>query len=385
VKLWLRTLLVFALLSAVARAHVVAQIYGEWKEPSPGAPWSMEVLFEAGYAVPDIRDDPAASAPERDWLLAESEESWQAMREEAEHYLRQCLAIRGGETELKWTVEFPDFAKRPPDFPVLLNNGAYLRMVIRPEAPPAGPVTLLWKKGERPTFILKMARAEGGYVTLDSGDQKVIEPAAAAETAGTPVVLEEKSKSSDSHGSVWTAFRQGYQHVVPRGWDHILFVLGLFFYRRRWKPMLNQSLAFTAAHTVTLGLAAAGVVKISGHWVEPMIALSLVAVALENLRAEKSKAEGRVRLLVVFGFGLVHGLGFAGTMSAWLKPGEGFLPSLLSANLGVEAAQATLLAGGWLLTLGWSQTSFYRVVRLMGCWGIAAIGAYWALQRVGWI
>ena len=132
---------------------------------------------------------------------------------------------------------------------------------------------------------------------------------------------------------------------------------------------------------MTLGLAAAGVIRISGAWVEPMIALSLVVIALENLRARGAGAP--LRLALVFGFGLVHGLGFAGALSVWLKPGKGFLPALLAANLGVEAAQAALLAGGWLVTVPLHATAAYPPLRTAACLAIATTGAVWAVQRIG--
>ncbi|RYD24613.1 MAG: HupE/UreJ family protein, partial [Verrucomicrobiaceae bacterium] len=309
---------------AAASAHVVTQLYAESKG-TPDA-WSMEVLFEAGFAVPAIREDPVAAAPDRQWLLARGPEGWEALRVEAERYLRESLSLESSGRAVEWTATFIDFGSDPPAFPVLLTNGAYLRIKVEPVNPTPGPLALKWASGEgRPTFILKSADADGGYLTLEPGKSGVVGKAG--------------EEDAQTQGALLTSFRQGFLHVVPMGWDHVLFVLGLFFYRRKWRPLLNQSLAFTAAHTVTLGLAAAGIVKVSGNWVEPVIALSLVAVALENLRASK-EADGRVRLAIVFGFGLIHGLGFAGALSVWLMPGEGFLPSLLMANLGVEAAQA---------------------------------------------
>jgi hypothetical protein len=160
--------------------------------------------------------------------------------------------------------------------------------------------------------------------------------------------------------------------------------MGLFFYRRAWRPLVAQSLAFTAAHTVTLGLAAAGWIRVSGNWVEPVIALSLVAVALENLRERKERSQWP-RLAIVFGFGLIHGLGFAGALSSWLQPGEGFLTALISANIGVEAAQVALLAFAWLLTLRWHRTAAFQRVRVAGCLAIAATGGFWVLERTGMV
>ena len=370
----LRLLFVWAILISTARAHVVTQISGEWK-PQPGS-WEIDILFEAGYAEPDIRDDPAAGAPDRAWLMAQGPEGWARLRREAERYLRnECLQIFSGNDDTEWMVEFPDFKTSPPDFARLLTDGAYLRMVLRPVNPPEGPITLAWRKGEPPTFVLKL-QGPDEYLTMDAGDRHVMQ------IPGVTAGAAKEEASGGSHNLLWTSFSQGYRHVIPQGWDHVLFVIGLFFYRRRWKPLLNQSLAFTAAHTVTLGLAAAGIVKVQGNWVEPMIALSLTAIALENLRANKER-DGRARLAVVFGFGLIHGLGFAGALSTWLKPGEGFLPSLLMANLGVEAAQATLLAGAWILTLGWNQSRVYPVVRMIVCIAIAVTGTWWALQRTG--
>jgi hypothetical protein len=148
--------------------------------------------------------------------------------------------------------------------------------------------------------------------------------------------------------------------------------------------LVAQSLAFTAAHTVTLGLAAAGWIRVSGNWVEPVIALSLVTVALENLHVRKERSQWP-RLAIVFGFGLIHGLGFAGALSAWLQPGEGFLTALISANIGVEAAQIALLALAWILTLRWHHTMAFQWVRVAACLAIAFIGGFWVLERTGMI
>lgn len=349
--------------------HVVSQLYGEWHpEINQGV---LEIQFEAGFADADIRNDPSAPAPTREWLLEQGSAGWKKLKIEAERYLRESLVIFVDNRELVWNVDFPDFRSIPPDFPKLLTDGAYLRMNVPIDVSDEKAITIKWQEDKlRPDLILKMPGTPAEYVTFKPGDQHEIK-------------IEDHHSAEKIHarGPYLTSLIQGFLHVVPQGWDHVLFVLGLFFYRREWRALLHQSLAFTIAHTVTLGLAASGVVHISGNWVEPMIALSLVAVALENLRASKEK-NGRVRLVIVFAFGLIHGLGFAGALSVWLKPGEGFLPSLLLANFGVELAQASLLATAWMLTIGWHQTYAYRWVRLMSCLSIAAIGSWWAYQRV---
>lgn len=344
-----------------ANAHVVTQIPADWKG---GEPWELEVLFDAGYAVPEWRNDTESPAPTRSWLVAMGESGWAALRREAERYLRECLKIRANGRAVDWQVHFIDFEQSPPAFPELLNDGAYFRMKITGDRLD-DDAEMVWEKGSRPSFVLKLPGENAGYLTLAPG-----------ETVRLP------SPGSDQKGlGPWLeSFRQGFLHVLPLGLDHVLFVIGLFFYQRKWRPLLTQSLAFTAAHTVTLGLAAAGILQVGGNWVEPLIALSLAVIALQNLRPA-GISHARLRLGIVFGFGLIHGLGFAGALSAWIKPGDGFLGSLFFANLGVEAAQACLLAAAWCLTLRWHRRKIYQNVRSAACWMIAVTGVWWACQR----
>jgi hypothetical protein len=345
--------------TASLRAHVVSQLYAEWQ---PGTPWEMELWFDAGYAVPEWRGDEFMPAPQREWLVELGEEQWKQLRTEAERYLRESLVFsRKGEV-VQWDVSFPDFETIPPDFPVRMNGGAYFRMRLSAADAAPGALDLKWMEGERPTLVVRLPGAEASYLTFTPGQTQELEK------AGRLPWLE--------------TFRQGFLHVLPAGLDHVLFVMGLFFYRRAWRPLVAQSLAFTAAHTMTLGFAAVGWIRISGSWVEPVIALSLVAVALENLRQQRQQSQW-LRLAIVFGFGLIHGLGFAGALSTWLQPGDGFLTALISANLGVEVAQVALLAAAWLLTLRWHHTAAFEWYRVAGSFAIAMIGGFWVLERTG--
>ena len=358
-----RCLLICLLLAISAKGHVVTQIFGEWKKTHP---WEIEVLFDAGYAVSEWRGDGNSPAPSREWLVGLGEAGWAPLRLEAERYLRESLILECEGKPVAWKVGFIDFAKSPPDFPALLNDGAYFRMRITTDSSEF-PTKMFWSNGSRPSFVLKIPGKNSGYLTLAPGQS---------------LPFPSEAKPSGGHASWIESFRQGFRHVLPLGLDHALFVAGLFFYRRAWRPLLWQSLAFTLAHTVTLGLAAAGFVRVPGNWVEPAIALSVMVVALENLRPA-GKSTGATRLGIVFGFGLIHGLGFAGALSVWIKPGPDFLPALLCANLGVEAAQVALLAVAWCLTVGWHGTSSYRRARLVGCLAITGLGAFWLVQRIG--
>lgn len=173
----------------------------------------------------------------------------------------------------------------------------------------------------------------------------------------------------------------GFQHIVPKGLDHILFVVGIFLLSTRLKPILTQVTAFTVAHTVTLGLGTLGLVNIPAAIVEPLIAASIVYVAVENiLRPTLSPW----RPAVVFGFGLLHGLGFAGILKQFGIPEGEFLVGLLSFNVGVELGQLTVIALCFLTVGIWfGRKPWYRArIVIPGSLVIAAIGGFWFVQRV---
>jgi hydrogenase/urease accessory protein HupE len=171
----------------------------------------------------------------------------------------------------------------------------------------------------------------------------------------------------------------GYTHILPKGVDHILFVLGLFLLRVRLRPVVAQVTTFTIAHSITLALTMLGVVSLPPRIVEPLIALSIVYVAIENLMTEHLRPW---RLLLVFGFGLLHGMGFAGVLSGLGLPRDEFITALLSFNAGVEAGQLTVIAGAALCVIWYRHRPWYhqRVV-VPASLAIAAVGAYWTVAR----
>lgn len=180
-------------------------------------------------------------------------------------------------------------------------------------------------------------------------------------------------------GLGWLAI--GFQHIVPWGLDHIVFVLGLFFLSTRLSTLFYQVSCFTVAHSITLGLATFGVISTPAALVEPLIAASIIFIAVDNLYSSEFLA--RWRLLVVTLFGLLHGLGFASALSELMLPAENFTMALLLFNLGVEAGQITVLvlafvAVGWLRS--WAAYS-ERVARPATI-TIAGIGTYWFLKRI---
>lgn len=173
----------------------------------------------------------------------------------------------------------------------------------------------------------------------------------------------------------------GFRHILPFGLDHVLFVLGLTLAAvQRWRALLLELSGFTLAHTITLGLGAAGLVVIPPSVVEPLIALSIAVVGIENLRRTRSR---RTRMLVVVGFGLLHGQGFAGALLETGLAEHAFLVSLLSFNLGVELGQLVVVAAALLLLYRFRHSaSLFRVAIAPGSLAIAAVGLYWTFTRV---
>jgi hydrogenase/urease accessory protein HupE len=173
----------------------------------------------------------------------------------------------------------------------------------------------------------------------------------------------------------------GFTHIVPKGLDHILFVLGLFLLSVRAKPLLLQITAFTVAHSITLALSMYGWVSLPASIVEPLIALSIAYVAIENMLIRDYRP---TRLLIVFGFGLLHGLGFAGVLTELGLPREQFLPALVSFNVGVELGQlAVILAAMLGVGLWFSQKQWYRRrITIPASTAIALAGLYWTVTRI---
>jgi hydrogenase/urease accessory protein HupE len=179
----------------------------------------------------------------------------------------------------------------------------------------------------------------------------------------------------------WQYFGLGYTHILPKGVDHILFVVGIFLLGARWRSILLQVSAFTIAHSITLGLTMYGVVSLPARVVEPMIALSIAYVAIENLVTSELKPW---RLAFVFSFGLLHGLGFAGVLRELGLPRSQFLTALATFNVGVEAGQLSVIALAAIAVAYWrsNHTTYRRFVIQPASLAIALTGIYWTVVRM---
>ena len=174
--------------------------------------------------------------------------------------------------------------------------------------------------------------------------------------------------------------KAGFEHIIPQGLDHILFVLGLFFSTLKLRSLILQVTAFTFAHSITLALAALGFVNLQLSVVEPLIFLSIVWVAFENTFFKKTT---KWRPLVVFTFGLLHGLGFATLLTQYGLPKDNFISLLLAFNVGVEFGQfAVLLAAFILIRLIYLKTEYKNQLKIPASILIGCTGLFWFIESL---
>jgi hypothetical protein len=194
------------------------------------------------------------------------------------------------------------------------------------------------------------------------------------------VIVNELEKMSGTDAA-WIYLKLGYNHILPLGLDHILFVLSLFLLSPKLKPVLWQATAFTVAHSVTLGLAMYHVINPPAHLIEPLIALSICYVSLENIFSPRLKTS---RIAVVFLFGLIHGMGFAGALGKLGLPQDAYLLSLVMFNVGVELGQLTIILLAYFLLAKWfGDKPYYRKVIVIPISVlIAVIAGIWTVQRI---
>jgi hypothetical protein len=202
----------------------------------------------------------------------------------------------------------------------------------------------------------------------------------AGEATG-PIALDGVAIGESGLASFAKYVRIGFEHIVPKGLDHILFVVGLFLLSRHLRPLMWQVTGFTLAHSVSLALGIYGVVRISPAIVEPLIAASIVFVAVENLFTDRLQ---RWRPAVVFVFGLLHGLGFAGVLKEIGLPSTQFVTALIGFNLGVELGQLAVVAACFLGVGVWFRHRqwYRRAVTMPASAAIALVAMVWFVERI---
>ena len=172
----------------------------------------------------------------------------------------------------------------------------------------------------------------------------------------------------------------GFTHILPKGLDHILFVLGLLFLTPKFYPLLLQISIFTLAHTITLAISSLKIITISSKIVEPLIAASIIYIAVENFF---NSSLTKNRSITIFFFGLLHGLGFASVLSNFGLPSANFVWALVGFNIGVEIGQITIIFVFYAICIYWINTKNYYIkfISMPGSAIIALIGVFWFFER----
>ena len=241
---------------------------------------------------------------------------------------------------------------------------------------PAAAVQFTWSYGWTfASYAFSAGRADQGgrdVSWLEGGDVSAPVALAALATPPTPPTRLATARQY---------LTLGFTHIVPLGFDHVLFVLGLYLLNGRWRSVLTQVSAFTLAHSITLGLSMYGLIAVSSRVVEPLIAASIAYVAIENLLLVELRSW---RVALVFVFGLLHGLGFAGALRELGLPRQEFLTALLTFNLGVEGGQLAVVGAAFLLCgLPFASRDWYRQrVVMPASAAIACMAVYWTVQRL---
>jgi hypothetical protein len=258
-------------------------------------------------------------------------------------------------------VEIPE----PGDLTIARDSLVGLTVALPPGD---APVTIGWAASHGP-LVLRQQTSRADAYTAYLTDGAVSDP------------LPREGVATQSFGNAFVTYLVlGFEHIVPKGLDHILFVLGLFFFSANLRPLLLQVTAFTVAHTVTLALATLKIVAVDAAIVEPLIALSIAYVAVENILWQRLTPW---RTAVVFGFGLLHGLGFASVLGEIGLDPSRLITGLVAFNIGVELGQLTVIAGAMLLVGLWFRHKpwYRRVIAIPVSLFIAAIGLWWFIER----
>ena len=358
--------LIAALVAVPAAAHEVRPAIADITLGEADARLEIRLNLEAliaGIDLDGLEDtDTAANAPDYDRLRA------MGAAELGDALDRFWPTMRNGfQIRVDGATVSPDLiATGIPD----VGNAALPRDSIVTLSVPAGRELIFgWQRSFGDIIVRQQGvPEEAAFTGLLSGGE------------ASPVMTADGGASEGALATFVRYIGVGFDHIVPKGLDHILFVLGLFFLAPRVMPLLWQVSAFTLAHTVTLALGATGVVRVDPGIVEPLIALSIVYVAVENILVREL---GPWRPALIFCFGLLHGLGFASVLDEFGLPAGQFVPALIGFNVGVEVGQLAVIAVAFALVGYWFRDrSWYRArISVPASVVIAAVGAFWVVER----
>jgi len=279
------------------------------------------------------------------------------------------VRVRFDGTPIPFTVDFPDYGTTQTttaEIPTVLGLTARL-------------VGNIPENSQTVEFFASRAFASVHLTIVDEIRNREARMVLEQGARSTPFEFSDQYEESGNTSVAQQYFWLGVQHIVPNGFDHILFVVGLFLLSLEIRPLVTQVTAFTLAHALTLTAAVLGFVTLAPQFVEPLIAMSVAYIAIENIVTAKLTPW---RPFVVFGFGLLHGLGFANSLSVLGLPDQERLLALVMFNVGIEVGQLAVIAAA-ASSLGWCRNkSWYRPwIVIPASAIIATTGIIWAIER----
>ena len=355
------------LCSLPARAHEVEPAVADLEIFEDRVAIAIRLTLEAPLAGVDLNGlldtNDAGNSDLYDAKRALDPEALEAELRSAWPRIASRITLKAGETLLSPELE----AVSIPEVGNIALSRMSLIQIAAPLPADDSPIVFGWD-ASLGGLIIRQQGIEDGYTAyLTSGD------------LSDPI-----SRSGPSGETALSAFVDyigvGFDHIIPKGLDHILFVLGLFFLALKMGPLLWQISAFTLAHTVTLALGALDIVRIPPEIVEPLIAASIAYVGIENVLSKGMKPW---RPVVVFCFGLLHGLGFASVLADFGLGASHFVPKLIGFNVGVEFGQLAVIAAAFLLVGSWAGRKPWYKARIANPASvlIALVGIYWVFER----
>lgn len=275
-----------------------------------------------------------------------------------------------GDRRLSLTPQLPASAIETPREGAFLDDAYAERWAFSaPDGLSGETISIDGLAAIRTDALVRIERLDGGVQTV-----RLTPSSPALTVAATQSALEVAKEY----------FLIGVEHILS-GLDHLLFVLGLLLLLGGWRRIAVTITAFTIAHSITLAAAALGFVHVPPRIVEPLIALSILFLAVEVARSWRGEVglTSRYPWAIAFAFGLVHGLGFAGGLSLLGLPASDIPLALMSFNLGVEAGQIAFVVAMLCLFQALGPLRLVsRAASVTSCYVVGTAGAFWVFERV---
>ncbi len=230
-------------------------------------------------------------------------------------------------------------------------------------------------------LVLGWTESYGDLVVRQQGDLEVLYTEYLPRGMKTSKIKLRNENYSYKSSKFLSYIFSGIYHIIPLGYDHILFILGLYFFAHHFRLLILQVSLFTVAHSISLALAVFEIINVPSSFVEPIIAASIVYIGLENYFATKKRY---YRTLLIFGFGLLHGLGFANVLTSLEFTSDDIILPLLGFNIGVEIGQIIILFMCFVTFGYWFKNkSWYRKRIVAPFSGLLVLaGTVWFMERI---